>query len=362
MLPATPAQATAKVPGIDVSTYQRRIDWRQVASTRIRFAIIRASLGNAYVDGHYRRNVAGASAHGLVVGAYHYAKPGRARWDATAEANHFLKVARIASGDVVPVLDIEDSGGLSRRQLWLWTKRWLTRVREVTGVRAMIYAGSYFWARSMGNTAWFGRHGYPHWVAHWYVRRPDVPGQGWGGRGWTFWQWSASGRVPGIRGPVDLDWFGSRDLSEGTIASIAVTPGPGGTIAGPMLECGARGTRCSRLLNPGSPITLRAEPSAGARFLRWTGACAAAGTAKTCQLAGRGGVRVSAVFERGGAPGAPAEPSVSGAVEHRADCGPLVPSCVISALLSGGLGSRLREVLPALLHGNGSGSGASTNG
>lgn len=362
LVPTVPALATGKVPGIDVSTYQRRIDWRQVASTRIRFAIMRASLGNTYVDDHYRRNVAGASAHGLVVGAYHYAKPGRAPWDARAEANHFLKVARNAPGDVVPVLDIEDSGGLNRQQLWRWAKRWLTRVQEATGLRAMIYSGNYFWSHYMGNTAWFGRHGYPHWVAHWYVPRPDVPARGWAGRGWTFWQWSATGRVPGIRGPVDLDWFGGRDLSAGTIASIDLTPAAGGAIVGPMLECGAGGSRCSRLLNPGAPVTLRAQPGPGVRLLRWTGSCAPAGAAPTCELTGRGRLTVSAVFARTGTSeplSTPGSPGSAVAAEHRrTPCRPIDPDCVIEALLSSKLGTQLRELLPGLFEGHGHGSGA----
>jgi GH25 family lysozyme M1 (1,4-beta-N-acetylmuramidase) len=363
IVPTVPAAAIGRVPGIDVSMYQRRIDWRAVAATRIRFAIMRATLGNTYVDPRYRRNVVGASNHGLVVGAYHFAKPGRARWDARAEANHFLRVARNAPGDVVPVLDMEDSGGLSRRQLWRWTKRWLTRVREQTGLRAMIYSGNYFWTHSMGNTSWFGRHGYPHWVAHWYVRRPDVPGRSWGGRGWTFWQWSATGRVPGIRGPVDLDWFGGREMSAATITSLSVAPAEGGAIVGPMVECGRGRSRCRRLANPGSPITLRAQPAPGARLVRWTGACAPAVTAPTCRLTARAGLTVSAVFASGSGAGATLAASIATRagqpplVVHPA-CRALDPDCVIAALLSSGLGTQLRKVLPALLEAHGRGLGA----
>jgi GH25 family lysozyme M1 (1,4-beta-N-acetylmuramidase) len=353
VVPATPAVAVGRVPGIDVSTYQRRIDWREVGRTKIRFAIVRASLGNDYVDDRYRRNVSGASAHGIVVGAYHFAKPGRARWDARAEANHFLRVARNAPGDVVPVLDIEDSGGLSRQQLWRWAKRWLTRVREATGLRAMIYSGNYFWSRYMGNTGWFGRHGYPHWVAHWYVRRPDVPGRAWGGRGWTFWQWSATGRVPGIRGPVDLDWFGGRDIAASTISSVSVTPVSGGAIHGPMLDCGAGRARCERLANPGAPITLRAGAGPGSRLVRWTGDCASAGAAPVCRLTARGDLEVSAVFERASGAASHAIPAIGWSAPNvpvgRRDCRPVDLDCAIAAALSRGLGSQLGEVLPGLL-------------
>jgi lysozyme len=344
VVPAVSATARDKVLGIDVSKYQHRIGWRQVASTRVRFAILRASLGNSYVDPRYRRNLTRATRHGLAVGAYHYAKPGHARWDARAEANQFLQVARNAPGDVVPVLDIEDSGGLNRRQLWRWARRWLNRVEEETGVRPMIYSGNYFWERYMGNTSWFGREGYPHWVAHWDVRRPDVPGRRWGGRGWTFWQWSATGRVPGIRGPVDLDWFGGKDLSRGTIASLAVAGPDDGTIVGPRIECGGGPSRCDRLADPGATIELRVRPANGARFVRWTGACAAAGARPTCRISATGRLEVSAVFDR--RPVGWRDTALLAIGGADGGCTSFAPRCAIAALLSGRLGERLADVLP----------------
>ncbi len=298
LTPAVAAQGRDRVPGIDVSKYQRRIDWHRVSETKLRFAILRASMGNSYVDTKYRRNVAGATKHGLVVGAYHYAKPSRGRHDARVEANHFLGVARNAPGDVVPVLDIEDSGGLSRSQLRRWALRWLRQVERELGVRPMIYSGNYFWTHYMGNTAAFSRRGYDHWVAHWYVRHPDVPGRDWGGRGWTFWQFSAQGRVPGIRGPVDLDWFDGSDLSHGTIASLEVQQPDGGAIVGPRIACGLGGSDCRRLAEPGADIVLRARPAGGAKLLRWTGACADAGVAATCTVRALGTTSVAAVFGR----------------------------------------------------------------
>jgi lysozyme len=292
---AVPAAADPRVPGIDVSTYQGRIHWHAVASTRIRFVIMRATKGNRYRDGRYARNLAGATQHRLVVGAYHFAKPGLAPWDARAEADHFLRVARVAAGDVVPVLDIEETGGLSPGRLRTWARAWLARVEARTGVRAMIYSGSHFWHGFMRNTTWFARHGHPLWVAHWYVGAPRVPGRRWGGKGFSVWQWSATGRIAGIRGDVDRDWLNG-PLTRGTIASLTLDPAEGGLISGDRIACGGTHARCFRLANPQDEITLRATPERGAHLVEWTGSCAPAGDARTCTVVAVDAKTVSAVF------------------------------------------------------------------
>jgi GH25 family lysozyme M1 (1,4-beta-N-acetylmuramidase) len=294
---AAPAVAGPKVPGIDVSKYQGRIDWRAVATTPVRFAVLRATLGNQYRDGRYARNVAGARRIGLVVGAYHYAKPGLARRDPFVEADHFLDVIGLRAGDIIPVLDIEETGGLGPRQLRTWASAWLERVYERTGVRAMIYSGNSFWHGSMRNTMSLARRDHPLWVAHWYVGAPDVPGRRWGGRGYTIWQWSAAGRIAGIDGPVDRDWM-KGNISRGTVASVAVRPTERGMVTGDRLACGGGHGSCTRLVNPGDPIALRAVPDDGSRFIRWDGACVPAGQVPTCVVTALGDTTVSAVFGR----------------------------------------------------------------
>jgi GH25 family lysozyme M1 (1,4-beta-N-acetylmuramidase) len=67
----------------------------------------------------------------------------------------------------------------------------------------------------MGNTAWFAANGYPIlWIAHWTTAdAPTLPASNWGGYGWSFWQYTSSGVVPGIGGRVDLDRYRSQDFS-----------------------------------------------------------------------------------------------------------------------------------------------------
>ncbi len=299
VVPATAMSARAlpgTIPGIDISQYQETIDWPSVDPAKVTFVIMRATRGESYIDPMYEINLAGASHNGFVVGAYHRATPSSSSGDAVAEADQFLAVARNSALDLIPALDIEETGGLSVNQLQEWVKTWVARVYNQLGVRPMVYASPYFWRTSMGDSHWFADHGYPLWIANWYVSAPDVPANNWQGQGWTFWQWSSTGSVSGISTAVDKDRFGGADLRTGQIASLTVTPGQGGSVRGKRIACSTTSSRCSRLANPGETITLTATPDDGATLLGWTGACAGAGTSSTCDVSLLGRDSAAAVF------------------------------------------------------------------
>ncbi|HEX7950997.1 MAG TPA: glycoside hydrolase family 25 protein [Candidatus Limnocylindrales bacterium] len=207
--------------GIDVSHWQNTIDWTQVAAAGKRFAFMKASEGTTLADATYATNRAQAKAVGLYVGAYHFARPDRTPGDPVAEADYFLSMSQLETGDLVPVLDLEDAGGLSPVELQEWVKGYLGRIYERTGARGMIYASPTFWKNAMGDTTWFATNGFAMvWVAHWTTGpAPTVPAQNWGGNGWTFWQYTSSGSVPGIGGRVDLDRFNGLDLTPMVLTS-----------------------------------------------------------------------------------------------------------------------------------------------
>ena len=56
--------------GIDVSKYQKQIEWGEVSG--INFALIRIGMGNdiKQIDPYFKANVEQALAHGLYVGGY----------------------------------------------------------------------------------------------------------------------------------------------------------------------------------------------------------------------------------------------------------------------------------------------------
>ena len=227
----TPSAWANYTQGIDISHWQGLIDWAKVAASGKRFAFMKASEDTDVVDGRYQINRAQAKANGLFVGAYHFALPELTLSatagvldpipDAVAEADHFIDTATPQSGEMIPVLDLEDYGktvtdpGLSPADLQAWVRAFLERVYERTGVRAAIYVSPSFWSTRMDNSRWFADNGYVTlWIAHWTsAAGPTLPASNWGGLGWTLWQYTNVGTVPGISGRVDLDFYRSADFS-----------------------------------------------------------------------------------------------------------------------------------------------------
>jgi GH25 family lysozyme M1 (1,4-beta-N-acetylmuramidase) len=218
--------------GIDVSHWNRVRSWSSVAAAGYGFAYVKATEGTRGVDRAYTRYRNGASAVGLRVGAYHFARPAgrrRAAWlaDARAEARHFVAVARPRPGDLVPVLDLEKTGGLGPKALISWTSAWLREAERRLAIQPLIYASVRFWRVAMANTTAFGEVGHGLWLARWTsAPAPSVPGLDWAGFGWTFWQWTSCGRVAGIRGCVDLDRFNGDDLSPVLLGDPAINIEP----------------------------------------------------------------------------------------------------------------------------------------
>ena len=213
----TPSPTPGKtVEGIDISHWQGTINWSSVAAAGKRFAFMKASEDTDFTDPTYPSNRSGAMAAGLSIGAYHFAQPSTAAGNAAAQADHFLATALPASGDLLPVLDLERSNGLSQADLTTWVRGYLDRIYQRLGVRGVIYCSPNFWKTYMGDTGWFASNGYTIlWVAHWTTgAAPSVPAANWGGKSWTFWQYTSDGTVAGISGRVDLDRYNGTDLTK----------------------------------------------------------------------------------------------------------------------------------------------------
>ena len=255
---ATPTPTPMPTPyfpiteGIDVSHWQGTIDWTSVAASGKRFAYMKASEGTDLVDTTYAGHRAQAKALGMYVGAYHFARPDRTPGDSIAEADYFLAMSQLVAGDLLPVLDLEVTGGLAPTELQEWVKGYMGRIYERTGVRGVIYTSPSFWRNSMADTNWFAAYGHRTlWVAHWTTGpAPSVPGGNWAGTGWTFWQYTSSGTVPGISGRVDLNRFNGTDFS-----AVLLTTTPTGPIPTAALDI----TPSATVITWGETVVIKAS-------------------------------------------------------------------------------------------------------
>ena len=216
--------AERRIPGIDVSRFQGAIGWtRMAAESDVEFAFVQASRGKGPdcavkpdrwgPDEWYDENYLQAKAAGIRVGPYHRAFTGgrgrrSAKRDAKREAQVFIQsVGTLEPTDLRPALDVEPPfGELNAKQLQLWVRTWLGKVERAFGAKPIIYTGSSSWG-ALDQTAEFALAGHPLWVANWHVRAPLVPAGDWAGESWSIWQWASDGRVPGVKGNVDLDWL-----------------------------------------------------------------------------------------------------------------------------------------------------------
>lgn len=188
------------IHGIDVPKYQHTIAWDEVKTMKVKniqhgFAFIKATEGSGYTDPQFKRNWRKAKEAGLIRGAYHFFISSR---DGKTQANNFINKAELESGDLPPVLDIEQLNGAGTAQLQKEAKEWLNIVESHYRVRPIIYTNVDFYNRHLGDE--FNK--YPLWVAHYY--QPEQPRID---RGWIFWQHSDKGRVNGIVSPVDFNVF-----------------------------------------------------------------------------------------------------------------------------------------------------------
>jgi lysozyme len=224
-LAPTPASAGTKAIGIDVSRFQRTIDWTAVAGAGVRFAFVQASRGSGAdctvkpeqcgADPYFAANRLAAEGVGIRVGAYHraFASGGTvadARADALAESGVFLAaVGSLQAGELIPVLDVETPfTGMTATTLRTWIRVFVKRVNQQLGRKPMIYTNATSWAAT-GNTTEFATAKYPLWVADYGSPKPSVPAGNWAGRGYSVWQYTSSGSVAGISGNVDMDRLGT---------------------------------------------------------------------------------------------------------------------------------------------------------
>ena len=98
------------IRGIDVSAWQKDIDWHKVKQAGIQFAIVKAGGSDAgyYQDKYFLKNIIGASQEGINVGAYYFVgKKCKSSAEGLADAMRFHEIIKVGVYGYPVYIDFE---------------------------------------------------------------------------------------------------------------------------------------------------------------------------------------------------------------------------------------------------------------
>lgn len=179
--------------GIDVSHYQGRIDWQRVAKEGgVCYAYIKATEGADLVDNMHTINLAAARKAGLKVGSYHFYRP---RANVEQQFLNMTSVVKKSGQDLVPIIDIEDDRAVSEEKFIADLRNFLNRVTKHYGKRPLLYTGQNFYNKHFQGLF----QDYQWMIAKYQDEAPILLDN----HPYSFWQYTAKGRVAGVNGNVD---------------------------------------------------------------------------------------------------------------------------------------------------------------
>lgn len=216
-----PAGNRGRIDGIDLY-HGNRVTTADLAAFKAaggRFVHHKATEGTTVVDTLHDVRRAIAESLGLVFGSYHFARPNGG--DGVQEARAFLAAAKPRPGDMRPMLDLEDDGGLSQAELTRWVREWVGVVKTATGVPPFLYL-----AQKIDLDDHFDC---PLWVPR-YSDAMTPPRVNLPWRTWTAWQFTDGNdgtpkRIPGVSTGYDLSTLNTDDPA-GMVETLRIPPPP----------------------------------------------------------------------------------------------------------------------------------------
>lgn len=185
--------------GIDVSHYQGRINWDEVArDPKVTYVYLKATEGTGNVDDTYRYNFSECKRVGLKVGSYLFFRP---HLSAQAQFDLFVSRVETKKQDLLPVVDAEVIKGVSDGLFQARLLELCELLEKEYGKKPIIYTGKNFYNKHIyGNSR---LRAYKFFIAAYAFDEPEL----YGNFDYVMWQYSATGSVRGIRGNVDMSRF-----------------------------------------------------------------------------------------------------------------------------------------------------------
>lgn len=189
--------------GIDISKWQDGID---LSKLDIDFVVCKATEGVGYTDKCCDKFYQQAKKLGKKLGVYHFARPDLNN-SAKAEADWFVRETKGYRKEAIFILDWE-SGNVGNVS---WAKQWLDRVKELTGIKPIIYMSasvmtSYDWSNvaDADYGLWIANYGSNNGTSQESVFK-KYPLKYW--RFYALWQYTSVGRLTGYNSNLDLNYF-----------------------------------------------------------------------------------------------------------------------------------------------------------
>lgn len=200
--------------GIDVSYYNKTIDWEEVKESGVDFAIIRAgyrgygAAGTLCTDVKFVENIEGALDAGIQVGVYYFTEAIN-KQEAIEEAEYCLDKIKDYDVTLPIVIDYEfptdSSGPIGRMYKANLSKSAATNnciafceTIKDAGYEPMIYANKSDLATLINGTKL--SQSYKIWLAN-YTTKTTYSNP------YEYWQYTSSGSVDGITGKVDCNFW-----------------------------------------------------------------------------------------------------------------------------------------------------------
>ena len=192
--------------GVDVSEWQGKINWAQVKTAGVDFAILRCGYASTYPDKQWHNNVQGCLSSGMPFGVYLYSRATSPE-EASKEADFVisqLKSEGLTGADLaLPVyFDMEDSKMVGKNYAAI-AQAFFDKL-TAAGYPVGTYANLSWWNTRLTSPV-FDK--YSKWVAAYNasIGLTYAPMSNFS-EGNGIWQFSDYGSVPGISGRVDLNY------------------------------------------------------------------------------------------------------------------------------------------------------------
>ena len=194
------------VHGIDLSHYQGEVFWETVGqNTKTAYVYLKATEGGDRIDERYERNIDLAHRYGLKVGSYHFFRP---KSPLHLQLQNFMTQCRPGEQDLIPMIDIETTGGLPTDVFCDSLFTFLAMVESAYRQPPLIYTYRNFYNKHLVAKL----DDYKIMIAMYTPEEPELVD----GRDITMWQYTSKGRIVGVSGYVDKSRFmgkhGLRDI------------------------------------------------------------------------------------------------------------------------------------------------------